>query len=158
MGRAAKFRKDLSMPWMLAEMRREHPHLPLVTSKEAEWQGKTHFSWVTDLRAMFLGYQLPDWETFCRALTFGCRVPVPVPFDTSRPRHRAGRRPDRLVLRGTASLPTPSGCLRMHGLAHLSRCTQRQTGSTNPAHLAEIAASTARLHRKSELSCYRGTV
>ena len=30
---------------------------------------------------MFLGYCLPDWETFYRALAFGHRAPVPL--DTS---------------------------------------------------------------------------
>ena len=36
-----------------------------------------------DLRAMFLAYRLPDWETFYRALAFGDRARVPEPLDTS---------------------------------------------------------------------------
>ena len=35
------------------------------------------------LRAMFLNYELPDWEVFYRALAFGHRAPVPIPLDTS---------------------------------------------------------------------------
>ena len=35
------------------------------------------------LRVLFLGYQLPDWETLYRALAFGHRAPIPIPLDTS---------------------------------------------------------------------------
>ena len=35
------------------------------------------------LRAMFMSYRLPDWETLYRALAYGHHAPVPVPHDTS---------------------------------------------------------------------------
>ena len=35
------------------------------------------------LRALFLDFQLPDWETLYRALAFGHRAPVPIVLDTS---------------------------------------------------------------------------
>ena len=36
-----------------------------------------------DLRALFMSYRLPDWETLYRALAFGHHAPVPVAHDTS---------------------------------------------------------------------------
>ena len=36
-----------------------------------------------NLRAMFMTYRLPDWETLYRALAFGRHAPVPAPHDTS---------------------------------------------------------------------------
>ena len=35
------------------------------------------------VRALFLDFQLPDWETLYRALAFGHRAPVRIVLDTS---------------------------------------------------------------------------
>ena len=44
--------------------------------------GRARYFWER-LRALFLDFQLPDWETLYRALAFGHRAPVPIPLDTS---------------------------------------------------------------------------
>ena len=44
--------------------------------------GRARYFW-EKVRGLFLHYRLPDWETLYRALAFGHRAPVPVPFDTS---------------------------------------------------------------------------
>ena len=43
--------------------------------------GRASYFWER-LRAMFLNYELPDWETLCRALAFGHWASVPIPLDT----------------------------------------------------------------------------
>ena len=44
--------------------------------------GRARYFWER-LRALFLDFQLPDWETLYRALAFGHRAPVPIILDTS---------------------------------------------------------------------------
>ena len=44
--------------------------------------GRARYFW-EKLRAMFLEFVLPDWETLYRSLAFGHRGQVPVPLDTS---------------------------------------------------------------------------
>ena len=44
--------------------------------------GRARYFWER-LRALFVDFQLPDWETLYRALAFGHRAPVPIPLDTS---------------------------------------------------------------------------
>ena len=53
--------------------------LPLVPGRKA---GRARYFW-EKLRAMFLEFVLPDWETLYRSLAFGHRGQVPVPLDTS---------------------------------------------------------------------------
>ena len=63
-----------------------------------------------DLRALFMSYRLPDWETLYRALAFGHHAPVPVAHDTSQARRRAASRsqpPCRF--RESTSPPAASG-------------------------------------------------
>ena len=43
--------------------------------------GRARYFW-EKLRAMFLEFVLPDWETLYRALAFGHRGQVPIPLDT----------------------------------------------------------------------------
>ena len=44
--------------------------------------GRARYFWER-LRALFLDFQLPDWETLYRALAFGHRAPVPIVLDSS---------------------------------------------------------------------------
>ena len=44
--------------------------------------GRARYFWER-LRALFLDFQLPDWETLYRALAFGHRARAPIVLDTS---------------------------------------------------------------------------
>ena len=43
--------------------------------------GRALYFW-EKLRAMFLEFALPDWDTLYRSLAFGHRAPVPIPLDS----------------------------------------------------------------------------
>ena len=52
--------------------------------------GRALYFW-EKLRAMFLEFALPDWDTLYRSLAFGHRAPVPIPLDSGFSHAAAGR-------------------------------------------------------------------
>lgn len=51
--------------------------------QEAQRKMQSRRNFWERVRAMFLGYQLPDWETLYRCIAYGMQATVPVPNDTS---------------------------------------------------------------------------